>query len=65
MRFQIMCDDQTPGLPGFRQFFETDDINEAKDFAMRLAFFEKNTVYVFDRKDNRRVTDFDDPAYRA
>lgn len=65
MRFQIMCDDQTPGRPGFRQFFETNDIQEAKEFAMRLAFFERNTVYVFDSRENQRVMDFDDPRYRS
>ena len=30
----------------FRDFFQTNDIYEAKDFAMRLAFDETNVVYV-------------------
>ncbi len=64
MRFQIMCDDKTPGRPGFRQFFETDDIQEAKAFAMQLAFIETNTVYVQDSAEGRPVMDFDDPKYR-
>ena len=52
MRFQIMCDDKTPGRPGFRQFFETDDLQEAKAFAMQ------------DSAEGRPVMDFDDPKYR-
>ena len=42
----------------FRDFFQTNDIHEAKDFAMRLAFEETNVVYVQDVKRNERVRDF-------
>ena len=45
--------------PHFRDFFQTNDIHEAKDFAMRLAFEETNVVYVQDMKRNERVRDFD------
>ena len=48
----------------FRDFFQTNDIHEAKDFAMRLAFEETNVVYVQDMKRNERVRDFDDAIYQ-
>ena len=48
----------------FRDFFQTNDIHEAKDFAMRLAFEETNVVYVQDMKRNERVRDFDDTIYQ-
>ena len=45
-------------------FFETDSIDEAKDFAMRLAFDETNHVYVQDTRRDEIVRDFDAPVYR-
>ena len=48
----------------FRVFFQTNDIHEAKDFAMRLAFEETNVVYVQDMKRNERVRDFDAAIYQ-
>ena len=48
----------------FRDFFQTNDIYEAKDFAMRLAFEEVNIVYVYDTKRGETVRDFDNPLYR-
>ena len=48
----------------FRDFYQTNDISEAKDFAMRLAFDETNVVYVQDSLKNQIVRDFDDPIYR-
>ena len=48
----------------FRDFFQTNDIQEAKDFAMRLAFEETNVVYVQDMKRNERVRDFDAAIYQ-
>ena len=48
----------------FRDFFQTNDIYEAKDFAMRLAFEEVNIVYVLDTKLGGPVRNFDDPIYR-
>lgn len=48
----------------FRDFFQTNDIHEAKDFAMRLAFEETNVVYVQDMKRNERVRDFDAAIYQ-
>ena len=48
----------------FRDFFQTNDIHEAKDFAMRLAFAETNVVYVQDMKRNERVRDFDAAIYQ-
>ena len=48
----------------FRDFFQTNDIHEAKDFAMRLAFEETNVVYVQDMQRNERVQDFDAAIYQ-
>ena len=48
----------------FRDFFQTNDIHEAKDFAMRLAFEETNVVYVQDMKRNERVRDFAAAIYQ-
>ena len=48
----------------FRDFFQTNDIYEAKDFAMRLAFEEVNVVYVEDTKLGERVRDFDAEKYK-
>ena len=49
----------------FRDFFQTNDIAEAKDFAMRLAFDETNNVYVQDTKREEIVRDFDALVYRV
>jgi len=49
----------------FRDFFQTNDIYEAKDFAMRLAFDETNNVYVQDTKRDEIVRDFDALVYRV
>ena len=48
----------------FRDFFQTNDIHEAKDFAMRLAFDETNCVYVRDERRDEIVRDFDAEVYR-
>ena len=40
------------------------DIFEAKDFAMRLAFDETNCVYVHDAQRDEIVRDFDAEIYR-
>ena len=48
----------------FRDFFQTNDIHEAKDFAMRLAFEETNVVYVQDKQRNERIRDFDAAIYQ-
>ena len=63
MRFQVMWRRDLPGTE-FVPFFETNDIYEAKDFAMRLAFEEVNLVYVYDTKRQEIVRDFDAPVYR-
>lgn len=61
-RFHIMWRRQNE--QEFRDFFQTNDIDEAKDFAMRLAFDEVNTVYVEDMQRRERVRDFDADIYR-
>ena len=65
MRFQIVQKkiNQTP--EEYRVFFETNSIDEAKDFAMRLAFDETNNVYVQDTRRGEIVRDFDALIYRV
>ncbi len=63
MRFQVMWRRDLPGTE-FVPFFESNDIYEVKDFAMRLAFEETNIVYVYDTKRGEIVRDFDSPLYR-
>ena len=64
MRFHIMLRRINEPEDAYRDFFQTDDIYEAKDFAMRLAFAEVNLVYVRDEKLGEIVRDFDAPKYR-
>ena len=65
MRFQIMQKkiNQTP--EEYRVFFETNSIDEAKDFAMRPAFDETHNVYVQDTRRGEIVRDFDALIYRV
>ena len=46
MRFQVMYKKSAQPKEAYLPFFESDDIAEIKDFAMRLAFIEGNDVYV-------------------
>ena len=64
MRFHIMWRRINEPVEAYRDFFQTNDIFEAKDFAMRLAFDETNWVYVQDEKLGEIVRDFDDPKYK-
>ena len=64
MRFHIMWRRINEPVEAYRDFFQTNDIFEAKDFAMRLAFDETNWVYVQDEKLSEIVRDFDDPKYK-
>ena len=48
MRFHVVWRKSHEPESAYRDFFETNDIFEAKDFAMRLAFDETNCVYVHD-----------------
>ena len=64
MRFHVVwCKSHEPES-AYRDFFETNDIFEAKDFAMRLAFVETNCVYVHDAQRDEIVRDFDAEIYR-
>lgn len=63
MQFHIMWCRINEPEDAYRDFFQTDDFFEAKDFAMRLAFDETNRVYVWDRKRGEIVRDFDNPVY--
>ena len=65
MRFQIMQKKINQSKEEYRVFFETNSIDEAKDFAMRLAFDETNNVYVQDTKREEIVRDFDALIYRV
>ena len=64
MRFQVLLKKENVPGTNFFPFFETDDIHEAKDFAMRLAFEEFNLVKVMDTKRQELVRDFDAAIYR-
>ena len=64
MRFHIMWRRINEPEDAYRDFFQTDDILEAKDFAMRLAFDETNWVCVRDEKLGEIVRDFDAANYR-
>ena len=64
MRFHIMHKKINQPKEEYRLFFETDSIDEAKDFAMRLAFDETNCVYVHDAQRDEIVRDFDAEIYR-
>ena len=55
MRFHVIWRKSHEPEEAYRDFFETNDIYEAKDFAMRLAFDETNLVC---------VRDFDAEVYR-
>ena len=63
MRFQVMWKKThlPPRTTG--RSSETDSIDEAKDFAMRLAFDETNRLCAGYRRDEI-VRDFDAPVYR-
>ena len=65
MRFQIMQKKINQPPEEYRVFFETNSIDEAKDFAMRLAFDETNNVYVQDTRRGEIVRDFDALIYRV
>ncbi len=61
-RFHVML--RRENQDDYRDFFQTNDVQEAKEFAMRLAFEEVNTVYVHDDKTNAPVRDFDAEMYK-
>ena len=64
MRFHVVWRKSHEPGSAYRDFFETNDIFEAKDFAMRLAFDETNCVYVHDAQRDEIVRDFDAEIYR-
>ena len=76
MRFHVVWRKSHEPESAYRDFFETNDIDEvaigadlctideAKDFAMRLAFDETNLVYVRDIQRDEIVRDFDAEVYR-
>ena len=64
MRFHVVWRKSHEPESAYRDFFETNDIDEAKDFAMRLAFEEFNLVKVMDTKRQELVRDFDAAIYR-
>ena len=64
MRFHVVWRKSHEPEAAYRDFFETNDIDEAKDFAMRLAFDETNLVYVRDIQRDEIVRDFDAEVYR-
>ena len=64
MRFHVVWRKSHEPESAYRDIFETNDIDEAKDFAMRLAFDETNLVYVRDIQRDEIVRDFDAEVYR-
>ena len=64
MRFHVVWRKSHEPESAYRDFFETNDIFEAKDIAMRLAFDETNCVYVHDAQRDEIVRDFDAEIYR-
>ena len=64
MRFHVVWRQSHEPESAYRDFFETNNIFEAKDFAMRLAFDETNCVYVHDAQRDEIVRDFDAEIYR-
>ena len=64
MRFHVVWRKSHESESAYRDFFETNDIFEAKDFAMRPAFDETNCVYVHDAQRDEIVRDFDAEIYR-
>lgn len=64
MRFHVVWRKSHEPEEAYRDFFETDDIFEAKSFAMRLAYDETNLVYVRDVQRDEIVRDFDAEVYR-
>ena len=64
MRFHVVWRKSHEPEEAYRDFFETDDIFEAKRFAMRLAYDETNLVYVRDVQRDEIVRDFDAGIYR-
>ena len=64
MRFHVVWRKSHEPESAYRDFVETNDIDEAKDFAMRLAFDETNLVFVRDERRDEVVRDFDAEVYR-
>ena len=63
MRFHVVWRKSHEPEEAYRDFFETNDIYEAKDFAMRLAFDETNCVFVRDEQRDEIVRDVKNSAY--
>lgn len=62
MRYQVMTDKYSGGE--MVKFYESDDLQDAKDFAIRMCFFNECRVMVFDEKVEEVIRDFDDPKHK-
>ena len=62
MRYQVLTDKYSGGE--MVKFYESDDLQDAKDFAIRMCFFNDCKVSVFDTKAEELIRDFDDPKHR-
>ena len=62
MRYQVMTDKYSGGE--MVKFYESDDLQDAKDFAIRMCFFNECKVMVFDEKVEEIIRDFDDPKHK-
>lgn len=61
MRYQVMTDKYAGEMV---EFYASDDLQDAKAFAMRMCFFNECNVMVFDKKLGEIIRDFDDPKHR-
>ena len=62
MRYQVLTDKYSGGE--MVKFYESEDLQDAKDFAIRMCFFNDCKVSVFDEKAGELIRDFDDPKHR-
>ncbi len=62
MRYQVLTDKYSGGE--LTAFYESDDLQDARDFAIRMCFFNDCRVAVFDQKLGETIRDFDDPRHR-
>ena len=62
MRYQVMTDKYSGGE--MVKFYESDDLQDAKEFAIRMCFFNECRVKVFDEKGQEIIREFDDPKHK-
>jgi hypothetical protein len=63
MRYQVMTDKYSGGE--MVKFYESDDLQDAKEFAIRMCFFNECKVMVFDEKVEEIIRDEAESLIRA